>query len=277
MKALNLRKYINLTLFLCLLVLVIWLFPFWWMLVTAFKSQKEILQFPPSLFPSEFFFSNLLLVFKKIPLIQFFKNSFICALSVGIAATFTSSLAGYIFAKFDFKGKGVLFLVILSTIMIPLTVIIIPLYLVTITVGLKNTLTALILPGCVNAYGIYLVRNYTLTIPDSYLEAARMDGCGEFKIYTMIILPLIKPVLIAIFIFNFMQNWDSFIWPLIVIDDITKRTLPLGLGLFTQGFGVQSWNLIMSATLVTIIPVLVIFAFLQKYFIEGITLSGLKG
>ena len=259
-----------------LAVAIVWLWPFWWMIVTSLKTPQEILRYPPTLYPHEITFKNYFEVFKRVPLLSFFKNSLITAFGVTIIAVFTSTLGGYIFAKFEFKGKKFLFLSVLSTIMVPLTVIIIPLYMMAIAVGLKNNLLALIIPGWVSALGIFLVRNYLSSVPNSYIEAARIDGGSEFQIYYKIILPLLKPVIAAIFIFIFMANWDSFFWPLVVIDTISKRTLPLGLGLFTQAFGVQDWNLIMAATLVSILPMLIVFLFLKKYFIKGITLSGLK-
>jgi multiple sugar transport system permease protein len=259
-----------------IVIAIVWLWPFWWMLITSLKTQQEILQFPPTLYPHNISFSSYIEVFRRLPLLDFFKNSLITAFGVTIVAVFTCTLAGYIFAKFKFRGKNFLFISILSTIMIPLTVIVIPLYLMAIAAGLRNTLLALIIPGWVNALGIFLVRNYLAAVPDSYIEAARIDGCSEFKIYFKIILPLLKPVIAAIFIFIFMTNWDSFFWPLVVIDTVSKRTLPLGLGLFTQAFGVQDWNLIMAATLISILPMLIIFLFLQRYFIRGISLSGLK-
>jgi ABC-type glycerol-3-phosphate transport system permease component len=144
-------------------------------------------------------------------------------------------------------------------------------------VGLKNSLLALIIPGLVNALGIFFMRNYLYSIPDSYIEVARIDGCGEFMIYLRVIIPLCKPALAAIAIFVFMGNWDSFFWPLIVIDQVSRRTLPLGLGLFTQAFGVQDWNLIMAATLVSMLPFLLFFLIFQRHFIKGITMTGLKG
>jgi len=259
-----------------IIIAVLFLIPFWWMIVTSLKPPQEILLYPPTLFPKEINLRNYVDIFKRVQLITFFMNSIIVALGVTTVAVFTSTMGGYIFAKFSFRGKNAFFMFILSTIMVPLTVIIIPLYMMAIAVGLKNSLLALIIPGWVNALGIFLVRNFLASVPDSYIEAARIDGCSEFMIYLRIILPLLKPAIAAIFIFIFMANWDSFFWPLIVIDDVSKRTLPLGLGLFTQAFGVQNWNLIMSATLVSIFPVLLVFLFLQRYFIKGISLSGLK-
>jgi ABC-type glycerol-3-phosphate transport system permease component len=259
-----------------LVVAVLWLIPFWWMIVTSLKTPQEILKYPPTLFPAKIGWKSYSAIFTRVPLLSFFKNSILVALSVTAASVFTSTLGGYIFAKFRFRGKEAIFLFILSTIMIPLTVLVIPLYLMAIAVGLKNNLLALIIPGFVNALGIFFMRNYLYSIPDSYLEVARIDGCGEFMIYLRVILPLCRPAMAAIAIFVFMENWDSFFWPLIVIDQVSRRTLPLGLGLFTQAFGVQDWNLIMAATLVSMLPFLSFFLACQRSFIRGITMTGLK-
>ncbi len=259
-----------------IILAVLFLFPFWWMVVTSLKGAQEILRHPPTLYPHAPSLSNFVSIFVKVPLHLFFRNSIVVAVGVTVVAMFTCSLAGYIFAKFRFAGRNVLFLCVLATIMVPLSVIIIPLYLMTIAAGLKNSLLALVIPGWVNALGIFLVRNYLVSLPNSFLESARIDGVSEFGIYLRIVVPLMKPALSAVAIFVFMSNWDSFFWPLIVIDDISKRTLPLGLGLFTQAFGVQSWNMIMAATLTCILPILVVFLFFQRYFIKGITMSGLK-
>lgn len=269
------KKILKILIF--LIIIFVFLFPIYWMLVTSLKTSGEILQFPPTLIPKDITFENYINVFKKVPMLSFFKNSLLVAFAVTIVSIFTSTLGGYVFAKFKFKGKNIIFLTILSTIMIPITVIVIPLYMMTISVGLKNSLWALIIPGFVSALGIFLIRNYLASVPNSYIESARIDGCSEFGIYWKIILPLLKPAIAAIAIFIFMGNWNSFFWPLIVIDDLSKRTLPLGVGLFTQAFGVQSWNLIMAASLISVVPVLIIFLFLQNFFIKGITLSGLKG
>lgn len=269
------KKVIKTVIF--IVIAFIFLLPFYWMIVTSLKTSGEILQFPPTLIPNNITFENYINVFKKVPMLMFFRNSLFVAFMVTVVSIFTSTLGGYVLAKFNFKGKNIIFLLILSTLMIPITVIVIPLYMMTISTGLKNTLWALIIPGFVSALGIFLIRNYLAAIPNSYIESARIDGCSEFMIYWRIILPLLKPAIAAIAIFIFMGNWNSFFWPLIVIDDLSKRTLPLGIGLFTQAFGVQSWNLIMAASLISIIPVLIIFLFLQNFFIKGITLSGLKG
>lgn len=272
------RKILKLTLKIILfsIIVFIWLLPFWWMIITSMKTQEEILQYPPTLWPHNVSFDSYKEVFKKIPMLKFFSNSLLVAFATTTIAVFTSSLAGYIFAKFQFKWKNFIFLSILSTIMIPLIVIIIPLYFMVIKVGLKNTLWALIIPGTVSALGTFLMRNYLKALPNSYIEAARIDGASEFRIYLTIILPLSKPAIVTIYIFLFVLSWDSFLWPLVVIDDLSKRTLPLGVGLFTQLFGVQSWNIIMSATLISIIPMLIIFLIFQRFFIKGISLSGLK-
>lgn len=259
-------------------IMLVMLAPFIWMVSTSFKYNWDAISYPPKFFPQEFAgFSSYVRVFTDIPFFKFFTNSVLVATAVTLGALFSSSLAGYIFAKFEFKGRDALFIGILATMMIPFEVILIPLYLIVRGMGLVNSLWALIIPGLVSAYGIFLSRQFMTGIPSALIDAARIDGCGEFQIYVRIVMPLSKPVLSALGIFVFMANWDSFIWPLLVLDDLTKRTLPLGLALFRQQFGVMDWNVIMAGALISILPVMTVFFFAQKSFIEGIALSGLKG
>lgn len=200
----------------------------------------------------------------------------VTASAVTLGTIITSTLGGYIFAKYDFKGKNVIFLLILATMMIPFDVIVIPLYLMVRNLGLLNNLLALIIPGLVSAYGIFLCHQFISGIPNDLTAAARIDGCSEFGIYAKIIIPLSGPVIAALGIFTFMGNWDSFLWPLLVIDNINIRTLPLGISIFRSQFGIAKWNIIMASVVLSILPVLAVFLFAQKYFVEGIALSGLK-
>lgn len=261
-----------------ILIIVIMLAPFIWMVSTSFKYNWDAIAYPPRFLPQKFAgFSSYVKVFTDIPFFKFFTNSVVVATAVTVGALFSSTLAGYIFAKFEFKGRDFIFVGILATMMVPFEVILIPLYLIIKGMGIVNSLWALIIPGLVSAYGIFLSRQFMTGIPTALVDAARIDGCGEFQIYWRIILPLSKPVLSALGIFAFMANWDSFIWPLLVLDDLTKRTLPLGLALFRQQFGIMNWNIVMAGTIVSILPVMIIFFIAQKNFIEGIALSGLKG
>ena len=266
-----------LKLLICIFLCVIMLFPFIWMVSTSFKYSWEVVAFPPRILPQEFAgFEAYRTVFQEIPFATFLKNSGLVAIAVTITTLFTSSLAGYVFAKFNFIGKQYYFMAILATMMIPFDVICIPLYLLIRQIGLLNNLFALILPGMVSAYGIFLCRQFIRGIPDSLVDASRIDGCSEFGIYFTIILPLSLPVLSALGIFTFMANWDSFLWPLIVLDDVSKKTLPLGLSLFRQTFGMARWNVIMAGAVISILPIMIVFLLAQKNFIEGITLSGMK-
>ena len=266
-----------LKLILCGFLFLIMIFPFLWMVMTSFKYNWDVVAFPPRILPQEFAgFGAYATVFTEIPFATFFLNSVIVAVAVTVSTLFTSTLAGYIFAKFEFRGKKYLFLAILATMMIPFDVICIPLYLMIRQAGLVNSLWALIIPGFVSAYGIFLCRQFISGIPDALIDAARIDGSTEFGIYFKVIIPLSVPVLSALAIFTFMSNWDSFLWPLIVLDDVSKKTLPLGLSLFRQSFGMAQWNVIMAGAVVSILPVIVVFLFAQKNFIEGIALSGMK-
>ncbi len=262
---------------LCALLFVIMVFPFLWMVLTSFKYNWDVIAFPPRLFPQEFAgFEAYMRVFEEIPFFTFFGNSVLTAVTVTFCTLFTSTLAGYVFAKFNFRGKNYIFLAILATMMIPFDVISIPLYMLMRQVNLLNSLWALIIPGFVNAYGIFLCRQFIGGIPDALIDAARIDGSSEFGTYLKIIVPLSVPVISALAIFTFMANWDSFLWPLIVLDDISVKTLPLGLSLFRSSFGLAQWNVIMAGAVISVVPVITVFLIAQKNFIEGITLSGMK-
>ncbi len=260
------------------IIALILLTPFVWMISTSFKPSFEAIAFPPTFIPEDpVGLANYIRVLNDVPFFKFFLNSIYVAAFVTTGALFSSSLAGYIFAKFEFPGRDTLFLLILATMMIPFQVVLIPIFIIVKDLGLANTLWALIIPGLVSAFGIFLMRQFMKSIPSSLIDAARIDGCSEFRIYWNIIIPLSKPALSALGIFIFMANWDSFLWPVIVIEDIDKRTLPLGLVLFTQQFGTISYNLIMAGTVMAILPVIIVFLFAQRNFIQGITLTGLKG
>ncbi len=256
----------------------IMILPFLWMLGTSFKPMDETVRFPPTFIPEHWVgFENYIAVMTRVPFFQFFANSSVVAVAVTIGALFTSALAGYIFAKFTFAGRDLLFFLIVATMMVPFQVVLIPVFLMTRSLGLYNTLWALIVPGLVSAWGIFLMRQNMKNLPSELLDAARIDGSSEMGIFLRIVLPLVRPALAALGIFVFMANWNSFLWPLIVIEDAPKRTLPLGLAIFSSGFGITRWHLVMAATVLTCLPILAVFAIAQRSFIEGITLGGLKG
>jgi multiple sugar transport system permease protein len=254
------------------------LLPFAWMILSSFKTLKEIRQIPPTFFPQEFTLDNYANVLDDpdLPLGIFYRNSAIIALANVVQVLFTSSLFGYIFAKFEFKGKKALFWFILSLMMIPTQMTMIPGYLILARLGLINNLLGLIIPAAIDAFGIFLFRQFALSIPNELLDAARVDGAGEFYIYRRIVLPQLGPALATFGMLTFMFNWNAYLWPLIVLTEKNVRTLPIILTWFSNQ-QVDKTNLTMAASVLIILPVLFVFLLVQKWIVEGITLSGMKG
>ena len=254
------------------------LLPFVWMILSSFKTLKEIRQIPPTFIPQEFTLDNYATVLDDpdLPLGIFYRNSAIIAFANVIQVLFTSSLFGYIFAKLEFKGKKALFWFILSLMIIPHQMTMIPGYLILARLGLINNLLGLIIPAAIDAFGIFLFRQFALSIPNELLDAARVDGAGEFYIYRRIVLPQLGPALATFGMLTFMFNWNAYLWPLIVLTEKKVRTLPIILTWFSNQ-QVDKTNLTMAASVLVILPVLFVFLLVQKWIVEGITLSGLKG
>lgn len=254
------------------------LLPFIWMILSSFKTLKEIRQIPPTFIPQEFTLDNYKAVLDNpdLPLGIFYRNSAVIAIANVVQVLFTSSLFGYIFAKFEFKGKKALFWFILSLMMIPHQMTMIPGYLILSKLGLINNLLGLIIPAAIDAFGIFLFRQFALSIPNELLDAARVDGAGEFYIYRRIVLPQLGPALATFGMLTFMFNWNAYLWPLIVLTEKNVRTLPIILTWFSNQ-QVDKTNLTMAASVLVILPVLFVFLLVQKWIVEGITLSGLKG
>ena len=269
---------INLAYFILVPASLIALLPFVWMILSSFKTLKEIRQIPPTFVPQEFTLNNYATVLtdEDLPLGIFYRNSAIIAFANVIQVLFTSSLFGYIFAKFEFKGKKALFWFILSLMMIPHQMTMIPGYLILAKLGLINNLLGLIIPAAIDAFGIFLFRQFALSIPNELLDAARVDGAGEFYIYRRIVLPQLGPALATFGMLTFMFNWNAYLWPLIVLTEKNVRTLPIILTWFSNQ-QVDKTNLTMAASVLVILPVLFVFLLVQKWIVEGITLSGLKG
>ena len=252
--------------------------PFYWMVATSLKSLPEIMQFPPTLFPQELHFENYILAWRTIPFATFFKNSAVVSLSIVLGQLFTCSLAGYAFARLRFPGRDQIFLLYLSTMMIPFAVIMIPMYILMRTFGWIDNHLALIVPSLVSVFGTFLMRQFFSTIPKDLEDAARIDGCSYFKLYRIILLPIAKPALATLGILTFMGTWNDFLWPLIIISTVGQKTLPLGLLMFIEQQAIKTpWNLFNAAGVFSIVPILVIFALGQKYYVQGIVTSGLKG
>ena len=258
------------------IITIFMLFPFYWMLVTAVKPVNEIFAFPPKLWPSEFHWENFREVLELRDFGTYFKNSAIVTLIATVITVCINLLAGYAFAKYQFKGKEFLFLIVLSTLMIPLQVIMIPNFIIISKLGMINTYQGLILPPCAEAFGLFLSRQFLSTLPDALIESARIDGASEFHIFRSIILPNSGSLLSVLIIFTFMWRWNDFQWPLIILSDSGMYTVQLGLSML-NGSNYVNWNQLMSASLLSVLPVIIIFFIFQKQFVQGIASTGIKG
>ena len=255
---------------------VVFLLPFLLMLSDAFKAQDEIMRIPPTLWPAHPSLSGFVTVLTQAPYLTWYRNSLLVAISVTALTLFTSSLAGYIFAKFEFPFKNAIFVLLLSTMMVPFPVIFIPSYLVVNYFHLLNTLWALIVPSIVSAFGVFMMRQFIASIPNDLIEAARIDGAGEFMIYRRVILPLVGSALAALGIFTFLESWNDYLWPLVVINDTDKSTLPLALSYFNSVHA-QRFDLVMAATTMAIVPIVIVFVIFQRRIVDALIISGLKG
>jgi multiple sugar transport system permease protein len=249
-------------------------FPFAWMLATALKAPREI--FELHFWPHAPTLDNVRDVLLRTQFPRWFANSLGIALVTTASVAFFDSLAGYTFAKLRFPGRAVAFIVVLSTLMIPTEMLVIPWYTMSARLGWINTYWGIMFPGLATAFGVFLMRQFMSGVPDELLDAARIDGLSELGLFTRVALPLVRPALAALCIFTFLGNWNAFLWPLIVIQTPEMRTLPVGIALFSGEAG-SSWHLIMAASALAVLPVLGVFAILQRQIIEGIVLTGLRG
>lgn len=249
--------------------------PFLWMVTTSLKPIK-LTYAPPYLIPTYFEWRNYLVAWQGAPFARFYLNSFIMAMGITSGQLIFSSLAAYAFARLRFPGRDALFLVFLGTMMVPFHVTLIPSYLIVRQLGWLDTYQALIVPRLVSAFGIFLLRQYYFTIPTELDEAALIDGCSRLGVWWRIILPLSQPALAALAIFAFLFAWNDFLWPLVVTNDPEMRTIQLGLAMFQGRYGTQ-WTYLMAGTVTATIPGILVFLLGQRRFIEGITLTGLKG
>jgi multiple sugar transport system permease protein len=248
--------------------------PFFWMILSSFKPEREARSMPPTLWPENFTFEHYLNLFQNLNFGTYFTNTLIIVLFSMLGLLF-NTMAGYGFAKFHFKGKEVVFIGVLATMMIPAQVSMIPVYLILNQMSLTNTMSGIILPGLIAAFNIFLIRQFMTTIPNDLIESARIDGAREFRIFFQIILPLSKPVLAVQVILTFVGAWNSFLWPLIVANDQGLYTLSVGLALL-QGQNASSFALQMAGATVMVIPVLILFMFVQKYIVQGFNTTGIK-
>lgn len=251
------------------------IFPFLWMISTSLKTEKQIFTYPPVWIPQPIKWGNYVKMWKVAPFFRYILNSIIIS-SVGTLVTlFLSSLAGLAFSKYNFPGRNLIFVILLSTLMIPSQVTLIPVFLIVKNLHWLNSYQGLIIPGLANVFAIFLMRQFMITLPTELMDAARIDGCSEFSIYLQIVLPLSKSILVVLGILTYMSYWNDLFWPLIIINIDKMKTLQLGLALLKTAWVVE-WNIVMAGTTLASVPIIIVFLFGQKYFIEGITLTGLK-
>jgi len=257
------------------LISLFMILPFFWMLSNSLKSTKEILIDPKHLIPVNFTLSGYVKVLSKSPFFYWLRNSLFITITNTSVILLTSTLVGFVFSKFEFKFKKVLFLIVLATMMVPTHTTMIPGFLLINALGLYNTSAALIIPSFVNAFGIFLSKQACDDIPNELIEAARMEGASNWSIYTKIVLPLLKPTIGALTIFTFLNYWNDYLNPLIMINDIKKMTLPLALSYFSSQH-TADLSATMAASALIMMPVVIVFLLFQKQFIKGIATTGMK-
>jgi len=252
------------------------LVPLIWIVLTSLKSLPETYAWPPKWLPAVPQWKNYVMILRKALFGRYYLNSVMVAVLATAGNMFFTSLGGYALAKFEFRGRNFMYLLVVATMMIPTQVTIVPSYVVLRTLKLTNTLQGLILPLLTTGFTLFLMRQFCLGIPDDLLDSGRVDGASEFQIYGKIVLPELGPALASVAIFSFMTAWNDFMWPLIVVDSPKLRTVPLGLAML-KSEQIAQWHLLMAGTVYSIVPVLIVFALMQRQFIQGITLTGIKG
>ena len=252
------------------------LFPLFWMVSASFMQTGMANQYPPHLVPRHPTFAHYREIFTRLSMGRFVLNSAIISLAVTGLSLFINSAAGYAFAKLRFRGRDKLFRGLMLGLVVPVQVAMLPLFLLFKEMRLINTYWGVIIPSLASIFGIFLIRQYTLDIPDDLLDAARIDGASEFRIYRSVVLPVIVPILATLAIWTFLTTWNDFMWPLIVLSDQSKMTLPVALANLA-GEHVQDTELMMAGSVVTVLPVLLVFLFLQRYYVQGIMAGSVKG
>jgi len=272
-RAANLLHYL-----LMALIIGVMLFPFFWLVASSLKAPNELGAIPPVWWPTHPDITSYLIVFKVVPFARALLNSIIVTLCSTIGILVTSIMAGYVFAKHEFRAKHLLFIGVLATMMVPQFVMLIPLYRMMNALSLVNTYPGLILPNLANGFGIFLMRQFILGIPDELLEAARIDGASEWTILWRVVTPLLRPAAAALILFAFVFQWNNFLWPLSIVYSQDMSTVVLSLnGLRTYTSSITFTNIVMAGTAIGILPSVILTLWAQKYFIAGISLTGIKG
>lgn len=277
-QTLNYKKWITKGLALILLFILAFLvlYPFVWMLITSFKSEADIVAYPPKLLSGSFSLDSYKNIWKRIPFLKYYRNTIIFATAVTTTSLVCDTMAGYAFARMKFPGKNVMFLLVMGTMMIPFQVIMVPLYVEIFKLGLINSYLGLVLPRATNAFGIFMMRSFFVSLPKGLEEAGRIDGCTEFGIFRKIMVPLCKPAVVSLFIFHFMYQWNDLLYPLLLTTSDEMKTLPAGIATF-MGTHVVEYGMIMAGACLSLLPILIAYLFAQKQFVQGIAMTGMKG
>jgi len=252
-------------------------FPFFWMAVTSLKTSPEIQRVPLQIAPDHWLnLSNYVEVFKREPFMRYLLNSAIVAAVAAVSSVVVSSLAGFGFAKYQFPGRDVFFLAVVGILMVPFQSVVVPLYIWMNDLGLLDTYAGIVAPDLVSVFGIFLMRNAIETIPNDYIDAARIDGASELRIFFLVVLPSVKPAIATLLIIKFMWSWNEFFWPMVVISSPQMKVVTMGLMSFTNMYFIE-YNLLTAAAVISVLPILVIFITLQRWVVQGVVMSGLKG
>lgn len=252
------------------------LLPFFWMVSTSLKEAKALTVLPIQWFPEKISFDGFVKIFDVFPFGRAIFNSIFISVLITFVTVMSACMAAYVFSKIKFRGREVLFGIYIATMMIPATITMIPNYLTLKHLSLLNSYVGIMLPSLFNAFGTFMIRQYMRTIPDDFVEAAVLDGASHFRIFFRMILPLSKPAVATLTVITFMGAWNDYLWPLIVLTDKNKMTIPVGLSLL-NGQHQSDYNMLMAGALISMIPILLIYTFAQRYFEQGLSVGGIKG
>lgn len=256
--------------------LVLLVGPFLWMLLGSFRTSRELREVPPSWLPENPTLDNYRALFEVLDFPQFFFNSAVVAVSITVGNLVFCSMLGYALAKLRFPGKRAIFALVLGTLMVPGVVTFVPLFVLVSNLGMANSFPGLIFPFLAGPFGVFLMRQFILGLPDELIQAARVDGASEFRIFRTVIMPLCKPVLATLGILTFLTSWNQFLWPLVVAQSEDKYTLPVALAIYSIGERRADYGLLMAGSVVVVVPVLLVFLALQRHFVRGIAMTGIK-
>jgi len=270
------RRYDLRALIVLIPVAVIALFPLYWMTTTALTPSAAAIKVPPTLFPTEPTIENFLRLFEQAPVVLWALNSLVIAVAIMVGHVVFDSMAGYAFAKKRFVGKGLLFVMIVSSLMIPVHVTLVPRFILVSEIGLVNNPLGVILPSIADVFGIFLMRQFISSLPSELEDAARVDGASEWQVFWRIVMPLSRPAVATVAIFSFVGAWNAFLWPLIVLSKRELLTLPVGVATLQQEF-TQNIGMVMAGAAVGAIPMIILFLLFQRFFLEGVRVGGLKG